>query len=312
MFKGRIGLWIILFVVCLLAQLGIKWIPTWFTSYETTIMIDVEDDVNLSEFLIGQKINGFKLLLNTENPSMIISSEKIQNEDYVEYKDYLSSPIVLYVPAQLHNSKNNGFSSFSDGGKVYQVDLLSILEAVESGANFETLGFHKDVVSGIATLYIPSEQSPYYDEVIDLFYLTLNKGKIPTVEEKTQLKSRMETILNKCIKVADIRQAIKDEANKPSENKKLFIAPEYLHKTCEGMYTYNGSYKDYVPVYFTKTNYLKASIYILNTENGEVSTAKWFLEKIQKKYDFMSKTGWRVANRTYDLYNVSSYYMENP
>lgn len=312
MFKGRLGLWAILFVSCLLISLGIKYVPTWFYSYETTIMIDVEDDVNLSEFLIGQKINGFKLLLNTENPSMIITSENIQREDYVEYKDYLSSPIVLYVPAHLHNSKNNGFSSFNDGGKVYQVDLLSILEAVESGAKFETLGFQKEVVSGIATLYIPSEQSPYYDDVIDLFYLTLNKGKTPTAEEKTQLAPRLETILSKCVKVSDIRQAIKDEANKPSENKKLFIGPEYLHKTCSGMFGYNGSYKEYVPVYFTKTVYLKANIYIKNTENGEVSTAKWFLEKIQKKYDFMSKTGWRVANRTYDLYNVSSYYMENP
>ena len=275
-------------------------------------MIDVEDDNNLSEFLIGQTINGFKLTLNTTNPSMIIASN-YNNETYVEYKDYLSSPLILYVPAQIHNSsKNNGFVSFSENSKVYQIDLLSILEAVESGANFETLGFNKDVVSGIATLYIPSEQTPYYDAVIDLFYLTLNNGKTPSASDIERLKPRVEAIVNKCVKVADIRQAIKDESLKPSTNKKLFIGPEYLHQTCEGMYVYNGSYKDYAPVYFTKTVYLKASIYIKNTENGEVSHAKWFLEKIQKKHDFMSLTGWRVANRTYDLYRVSSYYMENP
>lgn len=312
MFKGRLGLWAILFVACLVVTLCIEWVPTWFNSYDTTIMIEVEDDVTLSEFLIGQKINGFNLLLNTDNPSMIFSSEKIQDKNYIEYKDYLSSPIVLYVPAHIHNNKNNGFTSFSSGGKVYQIDLLSILEAVENGAKFETLGFHKNVASGVATLHIPSEQTPYYDEVIDLFYLTLNKGKVPTEEEKTQLKPRLDTILSKCVKVADLRQAIKDESHKSSENKKLFVGPEYLHQTSDGMYVYNGSNNDYVPVYFTKTVYLKASIYIKNTEYGEESHAKWFLEKMQKKSNFMSQTGWRVANKTYYLSDVSTYYMENP
>ena len=314
MFKGRLGLWAILFSVALAINICFNWLPDLFSTYDTTIMIDVESDPNISEFVIGSTIVDYNMILNNTDPTVIISSDKITDEGYVEYENYLSSPIVLFASAEiLRNSNNrNGFIEYSSGN-AYQIELYTLLEAMEKEATFESLGFNESVINGPVVLHIPSEASPYYQKVVDLFYLTLNYGKVPTETDFERLTPRVDALLQKCIKVADIRQSIKDESVNPSETKKFFIAPEYLHKTSAGMYQPgNGSYAEYMPVYFNKTIYLKANIYLRNTENGLVSVGKWFLEDIQKEKAFMNKTGWRVANHTYSVANVSSVYMENP
>jgi hypothetical protein len=192
----------------------------------------------------------------------------------------------------------------------YKIDLYSVLVAVENGSEWKTLGLNEKVAKGTAKLYIPNEQSPYYNEVVELFYLTLNKGKTPTAEERESLTGKVDNILSKCVKVADINQAIYNEYKNPTDEHKILIGPEFLYLRGKdgsmGPGTDSRGYsntKQYRPIYFLDTVTVQVDVYVKNDEQKADVLSK-FIDVIKSNSEFMDKTGWRIKNYSFDLSSV--------
>lgn len=192
-----------------------------------------------------------------------------------------------------------------------KVDLYTIITAMEKGQTWQEIGVHEKVVKDKIVLYIPDERNWYYPVVEDLFYLTINGGEMPTTEEREALKERVEKILDKCEKVSDVAKAINDEYVEDSKTGKVFIGPESLYFTSNGM-SNSSNYNKFVPIYFTKTVTIYANIYVKNNYEENTNIAEDFIKTIQNKKGFMSDTGWRVKDSIFDIHDVSSRFIKVP
>jgi hypothetical protein len=312
MYKGRLGLWILSVIICLIVSLGVKWIPTWFETTDLNISISIDGDADFSQVVANEKINGIKMYVRDDDPDVIITSNTLANtENYKVYDDILYSPLVMYACGIYNN--DDGFISVAGSSNKYKVDLYAILTAMESGKDWESIGFHKNVANGKITLYIPNEQCAYYNDVVELFYLTLNNGKTPDEATREALRPRVNTILSQCNTVSDIAQAIADEYSDPSKTHKVFIGPEYLYRRHVGSSIGSGSdsTKQFRHVYFLNTVYLTADIYVSKADE-DIQIGEQFIEKIKTKKHFMQQTGWRIKNSTFDLDDVGWIYIETP
>ena len=314
MFKGRIGLWVAIVVICLLFNWLTPIVPTWFESNDLNVKIDVETDNDMAQVLANKKINNIRIYVQNDDTDVIVTSDYVGNmENYTVYEDYLYSPLVMYVRNSIY-SNSEGFINVPGTDYCYKVDLYSILVAMEQGKTWESLGFSKKVANGAVKLCIPNEQSSYYDEVVDLFYLTLNDGEVPSNKDMDELGPRVVALLEKCDKVTDIVQVVYDEYKNPSDTYKVLIGPEYLYRRGAGssMSSSDNSSKTYRPVYFLHTVCLTANVCVKNGLDGENEVGSKFIEKMKSKYHFMYQTGWRVKNSTFDLDNLSYVYFETP
>lgn len=309
MYKGRLGTWALAIIMCLVVSFAMEWVPVLFKSDDLNISIDLNNDTDMAQILSNTKINKIKLYVNNENSEVLITTNDMVNtEGYTVYKDMLYSPIVMYARGVY--SYDDGFISVVGSSYVHRVDLYSILTAMEQGKEWKDLGFNKYVANGPITLYIPNEQCVYYNDVVELFYITLNNGKVPDDETRAELTQRVSNILAKCHMVADVGQAINDEYADPSKEHKVFIGPEYLYQ--RGKTNVMGKSSDssskFAPVYFQTTLYLTANIYVKNVESDENIGTK-LIENMKAKPDFLNWTGWRVKNSTFDLNGA---YLERP
>jgi hypothetical protein len=310
MFKGRLRIWIATLISFCVIQCLITFAPTWFHLDDVTVKIDVDVDADLDEPLANKRINRYKLKLQNDNPDVIIMDKNLDAVGYTKYEHYVYSPLVLYARG-LSNHKSGFIQVNTSNSYCYKVDLLSILQAMENGAEWESLGINSKVANGQVTLYIPNEQCAYYNDVVELFYLTLNNGKTPTAEEIGNLKGRVDSILSKCHLVADMKQAIYDEYQNPSDEHKVFIAPEYLWQR-GGNSMQTGVTQAFMPAYFMDTVYLQANVYVKNVDNADEDLGEGFINAIKTKKAFMKMTGWRVKNSTFDLDNLSAVYLNTP
>lgn len=312
MYKGRLGIWITAVAICLVVSFAMQWIPMWLESNDLYVGIDVAYDVDMVQVLANKKINKIKLFSQNEDPDVLIVTENLTNQaNYTKYEDVLYSPIVLYA---------RGLYSYDDGlirvdGSQYRhrVDLHSILIAIENGKEWWDLGFDKYVANGLVTLYIPSPQSPYYDAVVDLFYMTMNNGKMPDEETREALTPQIDSILEKCRTVADIGQAINDEYSHDTKEHKIFVGPEYLYKrgSASVMGVGSSSNASFGPIYPQHTVYLTTNVYVKNVDT-ENNVGRAFIENMKNKPEFMKETGWRVKNSVFALSDVSPVYIANP
>jgi len=306
MIKNRVIIWSLTLVTCLcISGLFTMFRSCSQTTGELYVKVDINSDKEILEILSNKKIKGKRIILRLEDPDVIISDKT--NEEisgYTKYENKLSSPLVMYVNTNI-NSYSDGFTEISD--YKYKVDLKKILNSMlNDTCTWSELGFNEKVITGDVCLYIPDEQNAYYTEVIDLFYLTLNNGKMPNEEEKILLKESVDKILSKCIKVGNIEQSIKDEYNynknkfNGDSNRKIFIGPEFLYnrKTCNCSYfSNNNSSSSYKPVYFNNTINMYNNIYIKNNEENDFD----FINVITKNDYFYKYSGWRVDGSNYDL-----------
>lgn len=311
MFKGRIGLWVIMLAVTLLVSWLIPIVPGWFDSNTIYVEVDMSSDAEFAQTIANQKIKKIIPVLTDENPDIIITDSQKEITGYTKYEDYISSPIIAWACGVAY--KSTGFIQVPGTNNIYKLDLLTVLEAMEADKKWEDLGFHKSVINGPVTLYIPSPQCAYYNDVIELFMVTLNNGQAVPESNREQLQQRVEAILTKCHMVADIAQAICDEYKEPSETHKIFIGPEYIYKRSRDNAIGYGSdnNKQYRPVYFLNTVFVKANIFTKN-ESQNVKTATRFVEEMRTQTAFMSRTGWRVKNIEYSIWEVSSVYYKTP
>ena len=310
MFKGKFGLWVVILVVAFIANWLITSIPVWTHTDDLTVMVDVSVDNDLDAVLANKTLSKTNISISSDNPGMIISnSDKPNYEGYTKYDNYLTSPLVAYVCGLYSHS--DGFIPVPSTSNCYKIDLYTVLKTLNAGGDWSSLGMHEDVLSGKVKVYIPNEQSAYYDSVVELFYVTFNNGKTPSDSERTILTEQVNKTLSNCNKIADATQTIYDEYKNPTKEHKFIIAPEFLYvrgKDSSMGSGYNSSNrttnaKQYRPTYFLNTVYITADVYVNNDESiGAI--AQNFITTLQSDSTFMSQTGWRVKNYSFDLNDV--------
>jgi hypothetical protein len=298
LFKGRIEIWIIVLVICILTHFFAENIPIWVSSEDVCAEFETMDK-GLSEILVNKKIKGYKIVQNNDRKAIVFadSNTSATKDGYKKESDLLYSPIVCYFRNSL-SSYNEGFINEQS---IYRVDLYQILVAIENNKSWQDIGFHKNVVNGAVTLYIPEERCWYYKNVEELFFITINNGKVPTEEERVMLKPRVDAIVSKCNKVIDVGQSAQEEYNDGSKTHKVFVGPEFLYNRTSGMST--GSNSSFAPVYCLNTTFVSIDVYI-DDSNDSATVGKRFVEMMQNKKDFMHRTGWRVKNAKYDIADV--------
>lgn len=319
MYKGRLGIWVFVLSVCCLISFFMQKIPVWTHADEISLSIDVKNDTDMAEQLISKKINHFRYVAKYDDSDIIIRSHTNETIDgYTKLDEVLYSPIVMYVNSDMQDSskKNTGFIKLTDNNTfdAYRIDLYNVLTAMESGKEWSSLGVSSAVVKGIVELTIPDKHCGYYNDVVDLFYFTLNDYEIPTEEERASMKNRVDKLISKCKKVSDIHQAIIDEC-KDCNNKKVFIGPEYLCVRGSSAFADNNSgYSDtFVPIYFTKHTFAKADIYLKNhNDTTRQDVINKFKNSIFSNKKFMEEIGWRIKNSTFDVTDIHMYMLNNP
>ena len=319
MYKGRLGIWVFVLSVCCLISFFMQKIPVWTHTDEISLSIDVKNDTDMAEQLISKKINHFRYVAKSDDSDIIIRSHTNETIDgYTKLDEVLYSPIVMYVNSDMQDSskKNTGFIKLTDNNTfdAYRIDLYNVLTAMESGKEWSSLGVSSAVVKGIVELTIPDKHCGYYNDVVDLFYFTLNDYEIPTEEERASMKNRVDKLISKCKKVSDIHQAIIDEC-KDCNNKKVFIGPEYLCVRGSSAFADNNSgYSDtFVPIYFTKHTFAKADIYLKNhNDTTRQDVINKFKNSIFSNKKFMEEIGWRIKNSTFDVTDIHMYMLNNP
>ena len=303
MFKSRIGIWAIVLSVCILVNLIVINFPKWTEEKNINIKIEIED-IELGEEIAYEKMNGYRINTSDNSNDIIITNNSDKIDGYTKKEDFLYSPIVAYISHRFNEGYPEG-TIHNNNESYYKINLYSILLAIENDKTWEDIGYGSKVMEGKVQLYIPDEQCWYYPQVEELFYITLNKNKPLTQDDKDKLKPRVDKIIGKCEKNIDIGQAMCEEYESNSKNKKMFVAPEILSERVKGMKT--GSSYCYIPAYFMRTTFVKANLYTKSNYGDETNVANEFVETIQKKDTFMDCTGWRVKNSTYDVSSLDMY-----
>lgn len=274
-----------------------------------TINVDVENDRDLNEHLVGYSLNGYDFQHKNKDADILICESSNKTIDgYKKLEKALTSTIVLMFDNQITNY-NSGFSQITSN--CYRADLTSMLVAIENGESWETLGVSKNVATGEVSLVIPSENCSYYDEVVETIYYALNNFKPLTNEQREILKPRVDAILNKCEKVPNVMQAIIDSCSK--DDKKVMLGPEYLCRSNGGTQYFGTGYDSYYMVYLNEYITFTADIYLnQNVNETKASFLRDFENKILQKSDFASQIGWRVTDAEYDIQsNLRSFMYSN-
>ena len=225
MYKTKIITWIVVISLLLGCKYLIPAIKTVSLKEDITVQISGDEINDLSQILSSTKLNGYKMKVVNSNARIILSDKEQEIEGYSRHNNFLYSPLCLFVDNMV-NSDNEGFISVeADDYYPYKVDLKSILLAMEKDETWDKLGCKDTVLNGKVTLHIASIGS-FYKETENLFYLTLNDGAPVDEAKREELKPRVDAILNKCVKVTDISQAMDDKYKDAGKDRIAFIAPE--------------------------------------------------------------------------------------
>jgi len=308
MLKSRIGIWIFVIILCIGGTYLIDNVPKWLETTEINISSEVPDS-NIAESTLDNRYGGYRVKTKSGDYDVIFSVSNEEKEGYNIKENLIYTPMVMYVESYVDDYEGGFINAEGDNNRK-KIDLYTVLNAMEKGQNWGDIGVHEKVVKDKITLYIPNEKSWFYPAVEDLFYMTINNGKMPTEEERIALKERVDKILDRCEMVADISQAVYDEYNDESKSGKVFIAPESLYLTSNGM-SNAGNYNKFVPVYFTQTTFIYANAYLKN-DYKDTNIAEDFVKTIQNKKNFMKDTGWRVKDSVFDIHDVSSRFIKVP
>lgn len=296
MFKGRLGVWILALLIAIGGPWLYKQIPVWLHTDDVVVASELTN-IDMLEAMSQEKFGHFKVQTTTQTPDVIFSTDNTVRSGYECIENAVTSPLVLYVINVVDNYES-GFIQDDNNQYYFRINLRTILNAIEDDATWQDIGISKKVLEGKVTLHIPDANDWCYPEVVELFYLTLNGGVTPTTEQRTEMKDRVDSILSQCRKYPSIAQAIADEAAKPSDGNKAFIAPEYLYLTNQGMSANSSHY--FVPVYFTKTVYIAANAY-LKAGYNDIDLSHGLFQAIQSNKSFMNITGWRPKDAQFNI-----------
>lgn len=308
MYKGKLSLWVVVVCVCFIIQTAFNLIPTLFQEEDITMNFNSSVDTAGINFLNGKKVGDYNIIIDKNNPNIVVTDKDYNSEGYNVIKDYLYTPMVLYVRSSVLNN-SEGFilaNTVNNEYTPYKFDLRVILDAMEAGKTWKDIGVSSKVAKGVVRLSIPNERSPYYKSVVDLFYLTLNDFNEPTSEDIERLESRVSALLSKCDKVVDVGQEIRNEFEKPSTDYKVFIAPEFLFIRGGSEMTRNN-YDAFIPVYFLDTTIHTMDMYYkVPVEGDKTDVVEDFMNYIKEEVKFVKRTGWRLDNVNFSMNDISS------
>lgn len=322
MFRAKFKVWALVLVLCVAANFAINLVNNIasgkYGKPDINISYNLSSANTLAEKMNNNKVSGFRVsarnYLDTSSDVEIIfsnSDEEINGFDRVEKAVY--SPLVVYV---MNSVRNDDMSSLfwrnSNGSYApWNIDLYGILEAMEDGDTWQDLGMSPKVLNGPIELYISNKQGGYYDEVVELFYVTLNGGEVPSESERIALAPRVNALIAKCHQTSDVRGILSEAASKDYDNKingVIAIAPEYLYMGSERAFSSNYSSSAYGPFYLKNSINQYVNVYL---KSGS-SLGERFLTAMKEKKDFMNYTGWRVRGSTFDVHEVKNRFLSVP
>ena len=245
----------------------------WALPTHRSITLDT-DRTDMQGFSTSGSLNMGDLLFDytpdTASADMIISDKDVDYPGYTKCEDMLSTPYVLYFKARCYDSKNTLFTDLSGSSytvhKCLECDLYNILDAMLKDKSWKDINVSKDVADGPVTLYIPNETTTYYDDIVDIFYYTLNNHREVTEADRERLSDDVNKILNKCVKV---RYMTTEKGNNM-----VAFAPEVLYfysnndATCFA-YSYADSER-YKPVYIKDTKNIYFDFWVKDHGDEEV------------------------------------------
>ena len=308
MYKGRLSIWIALLAICFGINTMTSLLPKLFESDEVSIYFESTYDLEGKGSLNNKDIGKYEVKIDSQNPDVIFTDKEINNpSEYTKYEDALYTPLVMYMRAYAVD-KPDGLilvQPKEPTSTPFKIDLNAVLNGMEKDKSWKDLGINNKVAKNKIALTIPNETNSYYESVVELFYLALNNYNMPTEDERTLLKPRVDALIQKCEKVSDISQEIIAEYDDPSTDYKVFIGPEYLY--IRGGTEMSRSYDDaFIPVYFNKTILFNMDMYLKNNhlENQE-SSSEMFREYIQEKPKLVARLGWRLTNVNFSMDNIN-------
>ena len=316
MYKGRIGIWTLAIVISVIVSFLVTNVPKWFHTDDITVTVQCKDDMVLGDMLTQDNVNSFKFVTTESGGDVVIAGEDVTSLDGYDKIITMHSPLVLYFNSYIDDYNAGVIGVVS--GIVYKMDLKTILTAMESGKEWADLGINGKVVSGKVNLCIPNESCGYYNDIVELFYFTLNDGHTLTDETRASLKARVDAIIEKCEKVVDIKQSIVDDCKKKDNSNRVYIGPEYLAIRHGGYIAIRGNRNSgldhsYHPVYMNHHMFVRANLFVKTGDDGVgEDIVNLIKDKFTNKDDFVRTSGWRVQNETFDIRKVKSFLLSNP
>lgn len=310
MLKAKVSLWTTVLIILIIASAVINWIKG--ADFSTIGGIDITADVisenstDMMNNIADKKMGDYRLSYNSNNPDVIIKDASDETvPGYIKNENAFYSPMVMFVRNEAYDHQN-GFVTVSTKGGIsaLKIDLRKVLDGMLSDKKWSDIGIDEKIAKGTIKLTIPNERSPYWDEVEALFYMTMNDGKTPTAEEKTALKETVEKLLSKCDKIYDIEEVLTSEVDKPSDNYKVFIGPEFLFTAMnyeEMSYSNNNAY---MPAYFYKTVSIYMDVFEKEATNNEIQIQ--FVESLKATRKLYEYAGFRVTGTTEYYSNTKS------
>lgn len=313
MYKGKLSVWGSIIGGCLLFcfifNTFIPFLGGVFEKNEGTIFVENSWDSSFIDYVRNKSFCKTDWYVTKDSPDIFISDNNVSKQGYQLHENYIYTPLVLYVRNAVMNNEA-GFISLNpqDNSPAYQIDLYAILNGMLEDKNWKDIGISTKVIKDKINIVIPDIRSPWYNEVVELFYLTLNNGKEPTSIERENLKPKVDELLAKCEKIIDISQGIDDEYHAHSTNYKVFIGPEYLYVRGGSECSRNNT-DAFIPVYFLNTRIVYLNLYqrIYNNER-DVFLTDLVNSELKNTSGFFQKTGYRISDSFVNLRNLSSSY----
>lgn len=301
MYRSRLSIWISCVCIIICLGLGVKFVK-WLSAdpAEYNMYCTSSDNIiksNISDISGDYEFNLYDTRENTDFIIQPTSNETING--YTKYANYIYSPLVLWARADATDPKY-GFNVLNKGNSysstVYK-DLAIILDAIENDKTFKDIGIDKKVAEGKVKLYIPNKMSVYYPLVEDLFYITLNNGKVPNDIERENLKEKVDALLEKCPKVEDVAQKMMALYDKDDKEYTLFLGPECI--VSRDTYAFNTTNENaWMCVYLNYTNTFNYDLFVKDGHKDN-------LLEVLIESGFSKKTGFRIYNSSSfsDSYN---------
>lgn len=226
MYKSRFSTWLFILMLALAGNwVACNW-DTYFHAYSVYSDVgDVQTDVQINAF---DSLTNFKTVSVKADADVVIAKHSDAVIDgYTKHEKLLYSPLVMY--AWNANTQNSGYSMYVDNKmfSIMSVDFNTFLTAFENDKSYRDIGINAD---GKIAIGIPDETNLCYNDIVELFYVTLNDNKIPTDGERMALKERVNAIIDKCSKFMNVKQQLEHvkKENKDKSYDMVFIAPEMI------------------------------------------------------------------------------------
>lgn len=286
MYKNRFYFWIAIFLVAMLIKSIINLDISTLVVKNKEITINIDADSSVKSTFTSAYTGSIELIQTTNNPSIVVkpvSNEELKGYDKISNAIY--SPIILCIPTD-ETSPSSLF--YKLGGNASYVNFVGLADAIINDETIEDLNFSE------ITLYLPSKSTVYYDKVVEQMYVALNNNKIPTEEEKLQLKEKIDILLEKSKECNDINAKLEEGI----KGYNIFIMPEY-YMNQSSTYGERKGYGYYRPVYFEKTVICSYDAFVKTDEMyGDVTLKDVFSQQILKNENFISSSKYRTSEYT--------------